>query len=738
MTPARLAGLLLAATATPLSAADTTETEVAQAAVLDVVTVVGNPDQAQDVPGAVTVIDDQELEASRVTTTNEALRKAPGLNVRDEEGFGLRPNIGVRGLNPTRSTKVLLLEDGLPLAYAPYGDNASYYHPPVDRFERIEVLKGSSMNLYGPQTIGAVINYITPNPTKDFQGKFSVAGGNRSFLDAQGRIGAENLLFDFVHKEGDGARDNLHSEIEDYNFKALFDLSSNQTLILRANRYSEDSDVTYSGLTDAEFANFGREYNPFDNDTFEASRHGASASHELRFGSDDSLVTNLYWSSFSRDWWRQSSTTSDGQCDGTNLDAAQRYATTSGNGKTFIQSRLDGDIVNTDLCNSAQGRLRDYHSYGIEPRLRLTHALAGPDNELIVGLRAHRETQSRLQKNGMSPTARDGTVSEDNRRETEAYAVFAQNRFGFGRFAITPGLRFESVDYFRSNRLTGRDGDESLDEVIPSLGATFELTDRYTVFASAHKGFAPPRTEDLISNGNATTDPTAVDVDAEESVNLELGIRGRPHPGLRLEAVAFRNDFDNLIAVGSIAGGTTPLTQGEAVFEGVELSARADLGRFMESPHNPFVIVAYTGVPTAESKGAFRCLVTGNGCAAIGDDLPGSADGRRLPYAPKNLFTGTLGYQHPVGFEARLEAVFIDEQYADFANTRDPDGTGRVGQLADYTLWNAALNWRLPGSKWTVFAASKNLGDKTYIADRTRGIQTGMPRTVQAGLEYEF
>ena len=87
--------------------------------------------------------------------------------------------------------------------------------------------------------------------------------------------------------------------------------------------------------------------------------------------------------------------------------------------------------------------------------------------------------------------ARDGVRSENNRRETEAYAVFAQNRFGFGRFSVTPGLRFESVDYLRRNRLNGAEGDETLDEVIPSLGATFQINDRYTAFASAHRGFAP-------------------------------------------------------------------------------------------------------------------------------------------------------------------------------------------------------------------------------------------------------
>ena len=721
MTIRRLTGLALAVVFAPSLAADAPSAADAapSAKVLDAVTVVGTEEQANQIAGSTTILEGETLKSSRVLTTNEALRKVPGLNVRDEEGFGMRPNIGVRGLNPTRSTKVLLLEDGLPLAYAPYGDNASYYHPPIDRFERVEVLKGSAMNLYGPQTVGAVINYLTPNPTEEFQGSFSLSGGNRGFFNARGRIGAKNLLFDFVRKEGDAARDNQESRIEDYNLKGLFDLTANQTLIFRANRFSEDSRVSYSGLTDAEYARFGREYNPFENDTFEGERYGSSLTHELRFGSADSLTTNLYWSHFSRDWWRQGSTVTDSQCNATTYSV-------DGQTLNFQQARFAGFAVDSNDCDSSQGRLRDYYTYGIEPRLRLTHGLLGLDNELTLGLRAHRETQDRIQQNGITPTAREGVEVESNKRETEAYAVFVQNRFDFGRLAVTPGLRFEAIDYLRRNRLTGDEGEESLDQLIPSLGATFDLSPRYTAFASVHRGFAPPRTEDILSGTGV-----AVDIDAEESVNTELGLRARPVNGLTLEATAFRNDFERLIAVGSIAGGNIPLSEGEALFQGFELSGRADLGSLIEGGHNPFVEIAYTGVPTARAESAF---------VQVSNGLPvtGSAEDRRLPYAPKHLFTGTLGYEHPVGFEARLELVFVDEQYSDFAGTRDPDGSGLVGLIDDYRILNAAVNWRLPGSNWTLFAATKNLTDKDYIVDRTRGIQTAQPRLVQGGVEYTF
>ena len=69
----------------------------------------GNSERLRRLPGSVDVVDRETLDRANVMTTNEALRKIPGVNVRDEEGLGLRPNIGIRGLNPTRSNKVLLL-----------------------------------------------------------------------------------------------------------------------------------------------------------------------------------------------------------------------------------------------------------------------------------------------------------------------------------------------------------------------------------------------------------------------------------------------------------------------------------------------------------------------------------------------------------------------------------------------------------------------------------------------------
>jgi Fe(3+) dicitrate transport protein len=248
------------------------------------------------------------------------------------------------------------------------------------------------------------------------------------------------------------------------------------------------------------------------------------------------------------------------------------------------------------------------------------------------------------------------------------------------------------------------------------------VSDQLTLFAGAHRGFAPPRTEDLIDNATGTS----VDVDAEESTNLELGLRARPNDALTVDLTYFRNDFERLIAVGSIAGGSTPVSEGEALFEGLELG-----GRWMLAD-GPYLQLAYTWLWEAEQTEPFRQVSTGAPVA-------GSRDGNRQPYAPEHELALALGWARGF-FDGQIELVYLDEMYSDFNNTHqtNPFGNGQSGVIDSHTLFNLALNYRLERMGTTLFFTVKNLTDREYIVDRTRGIQVGMPRLVQFGARYEF
>ena len=663
------------------------------------VDVVGKKENLPNIPGSAHVLDARTLEAGRVFTANEALRKLPGLAVRDEEGFGLRPNVGIRGLNPTRSTKATLLEDGIPLAYAPYGDNASYYHPPVERFDHIELLKGAGQIQFGPQTIGGVINYVTPTPPSELSGSFSGVGGNREYSASRVRLGMRRMMVEYTHREGLGARDNLDSRVHDVNFKGVVARS----LTLRTNYFTESSRLTYTGLTQAEFELQGPRHNPFKNDNFEIRRYGASATHNLGLGRAALLTTNLYGSYFDRNWWRQASTTTDAQ-----------------QGASVIAARNAGNPINVDAIASIQGRLREYTTWGVEPRLRIKHQVWNVASELTAGARGHFERQERIQMNGTSPQARTGAVVEDNLRRTHAYSAFVVDRFQLGRWSVTPGLRYEYIDSSRRNRLPGGlEGSDHLGKWIPSFGTAWNASESAMIFAGVHGGFAPPRTEDVISSTG-----TATEVEAEESVNWELGARVGPFSGAEVQATLFHNDFERLIAVGSIAAGSTPLAQGKARFTGAELS-----GRYRHAS-GLYLRSAYTWLPEAEQTTPFRQVVGG----AV---ISGSVAGNRQPYAPEHMLTTAAGWAWR-RLDAALEVVHVASQFADFANTRLPSVDGQRGEIAAYTILNATLNHELGLNGATAFVTVKNLADEVYIVDRTRGIQVGSPRLVQAGLTLAF
>ncbi len=728
-------------------------------------TVVGDRQGLLNMEGSAAVVDSEELYTSRVFTTNEALRKVPGIVVRDEEGFGIRPNIGIRGLNPTRSTKTLLLEDGLFLSYSPYGDNASYFHPPMDRFSSVEVFKGTDMLRFGPQTIAGTINYVTPTPPREPAGFVSGTIGSRDYLNGQfnygGWVGNFGGMVDYIHKEGDGARDNTHHQIDDVTLKGVVQISPESALIAKFNYFREDSQVGYTGITEGELRNFGLRYNPFENDKFNTERIGLSLTHNWDLNEAVSVATSIYHTSFDREWYRQASTTTDAMCN----DRAPLVPDPDNPGQflNFQQQRAAGLRVNPNLCNQNQGRNRYYDTTGVQQNWSFENQISDATRNLFqAGWRFHSENQERFQINSFSPSARPGlgdvtTISttnssqlanpgevvlgEDNDRETKAFSLWASNTFEYDQFSITPIARVESIENTRTNNLgiggcgtPPCSGSDEITEFIPGLAVAYQVNSRVKLFAGIHEGFAPPRVEDGIGN-----DGGSVEVDPESSVNLEVGFKSEAILGVVVDGTYFRNNFDNLIAVGSIAGGNVPLAQGEALFEGFELFARVDSGKLMRTDWSVYSSVAWTYLWTAEQSTAFTQV---GGTNAV----LGSAAGNRQPYAPEHTVTARIGYQQR-NFDINLEMVYVGEQFADFANFDNAaaataagqnGAAGVFGKIDAQTIFNLGATYTYEPTNTDIFFTVKNLFDDDYIVDRTRGILPGMPRIFHVGVKQDF
>ena len=687
----------------------------------ETIVVIGQRDNMLKIAGSGATIEEADLVRARVFTINDALRQVSGVFARDEEGLGLRPNIGIRGLSPIRSSKVLFLEDGIPLGYAPYGDNAAYYHPPIRRFSRIEVLKGASQIRFGPNTVGGVINYVTPPAPDSFEGKATISGGNYGYGELDLTLGGPVLgmkaMFHATAARSEGARDNQDLRYDDLYLKVQRQFSDKHDVTWRLSHYGEDSQVTYSGLTQAEYEANPRQ-NAFANDRFTIARVASSLLWSWSLSDNLTLKTTGYVSWFDRDWWRQSSNSGQRPNDASDPKCASmtNLLTTCGN----------------------EGRLREYNTHGIETRLSYTDNFNNISFDSEVGVRYADERQNRLQINSDTPTGRtpgisvNGGVRENNLRYVTAWSGFATTKATIGNLTISPGVRVEEIEFRRVNRLNPAliiAGEAKVSEVIPGLGITYALSPKLVAYGGVHRGFAPPRVEDAISN----TTGGSVNLDSEISVNWEAGLRGALGPGLSADLAWFRMNFDNQIIPTSVAGGVgAALTSaGKTLHQGIEASARGSFkGMGLMTQNDVFFRGALTWVSDANFEGARFSSVTGFGSSSV--------TGKRLPYAPEVLLSAALGYSFSDFAEVQVEYVFTDRMFTDDLNTFEVSANGQRGVIPESSIWNVALNVTPKDWKIGFFATVKNVTDEKTIVDRARGILPGSPRLFQGGITARF
>lgn len=705
-----------------------------QDATLDVAPVVVKgilPDRLESVPGSYQLINEKALEARRPFSIQEALTNVPGVNVVGENTFGLGVNIGIRGLNPRRTARTLLMEDGMPLFLAPYGDPAAHYTTPLERVQRIEVVKGSGQILYGPQTVGGMINFVTrPVPTDgQVHGNVQATLGNHDFTGLYGNIGAGDerggLMIDALHKKGDGIRENHDFEIQEYTAKGQLNLSERHTLIAKASYFRESSHVSETGLGLVEYREDKYQAPTGKNDVFEHERTSFQLQHLFQVNEQVKLSTQAYYAKSERASFRQ-------------------INDPGGLGGRSVMDRCTGLGVateaNAELCGG-RWRPREFEYWGIEPRLDMQHSLFGVDSNAVIGFRYHREDIQRNQFRGADPRIQSQSYAEafgDHREQihsdVEAKSYYAQNTFYAGDWTLTPGLRIEDLR-IRTNILRAegavQNNPESKDtnhqsKVLPGFGLTWNGIEKTTLFAGVHKGFAPPRPDrDINAPGGANT-ATVVNTKPEESTNWELGARSNYIKGVTFETTLFHTIFDDIVVAGPTSGSF--INGGKSQQTGLELGGRINFGHIYDSAHNFYVAGSYTNLFTAKFKKT-------NAAADV-------FSGDRLPYAPKHLASLNLGYEHPVGFDARIGLEYVSEQEEDVSYREGRSEadvlSGRTGRIPAYTLLNATVNYRPVGSHLSYFLSAYNLADKEYLASRVDGMVAGRQRQVFGGIRYNF
>ena len=641
---------------------------------------------ASSIPGAIDIISPEEMEMIQPASLQDALKTVPGVNARDEEGYGAIPNIGIRGLSPNRSTKVLILEDGAPIQPSLFLSNASYYSPPVERISSIEVLKGATGLRYGPNTIGGVINYQSKTPLKDGIVKGKLGSHGYRLLELEAGTSSEQKSMgggiNLITSEANGFRNNGY-RMNDILVKGGMAIGQSQWLGLKLTRYENEINTSYVGLRPDEFIHTPTK-NPAPDDQFLSNRTSFDINHELEIDTSTKLKTLMYWSQLERNFWRR--------------DVASKTR----QGTSFV------DCGGTAYC--VTGRNRNFDMLGIDSRLFTNYQAFGIQNESEIGVRLHSETMSnKTERSNAGPRARTGVITGNENNDAKAVALYLQNRFLFtDQFAVTPGVRVESYRQNRKNEMNGVQGQANNTELVPGIGATWQLAPELQLYSSVYKGFAPAMISAAISG-----DGVDQKLDAERSMNIEFGFRGQAQKWT-YEGAAFRMDFSNQIVNQALSGGISKTNGGQSLHQGAE----GALGYAITSAWS--VLANATYIPVAEFKGGTLGPI-----------------GNRIPYTPK--LTGNLGLNYSKdGLKSFLNAYHVSSQYADSANTVEESNDGTKGLIPSFTT----LNWSVvysPKRDIKLFGVVRNLFDKKFISGRSPdGIFPGAERNFELGLAYQF
>ena len=175
---------------------------------IEEVVVIGSRDDVQKIAGSGGLIEEEQLDRMDYTDLNQILSSIPGVYFREEDGYGLRPNIGIRGATTDRSQKITMMEDGILIGPAPYSAPAAYYVPNVARHSSIEVLKGPASIKYGPHTVGGAINYVTKDLSEPEIAEIDLSGGSDGYYKLQTLLGKNfgqiSVLLDALRYQSDG------------------------------------------------------------------------------------------------------------------------------------------------------------------------------------------------------------------------------------------------------------------------------------------------------------------------------------------------------------------------------------------------------------------------------------------------------------------------------------------------------------------------------------------------------
>jgi Fe(3+) dicitrate transport protein len=685
--------------------------------------IIGTKEDQAKLAGSGIQIGRELIEKQSYTDLNQVISMAPGVYVREEDGYGLRPNIGIRGATAERSQKITIMEDGVLIAPAPYSAPAAYYITNAARLHALEVLKGPASIQFGPHTVGGAVNLVTRPASWQSFTEIDYTTGSDHFnkVAVTGEVVSDNIsyMFDAMYYASDGFKklegSDTGFERNDVNVKIHWQPKTelNQSLVLKIGYADEDSDETYLGLTDSDFDRDPTlRYPASQLDHFVSDHSQIHMSHSIDFDSGLKLNSKVYFNEFNRSWNKF-----DGFIDGPNVKLVLASPSQYQSAYQVLAGTLDSGVEG--LALDVTDNDRAYSSKGVQFDLSRQFDFAGFEHKVDLGIRYHHDDVARNHQQ-RSYLMTDGELLSDgiarlskvvNYAETDAIALYLQEELSRGPLTINLGLRYEDVQGSVDNKLTGSVTSNSQSILAPGAGIHYQLTESIGLLAGVYVGFSP-------------AGPGKSSAEAEESVNFEYGIRYE-EDAYSAEIVGFFSDYDNLL--GRCRASDVACAVGEEFNGGqVEIGGVEFIGQF-EWPISDAIMLNsqlnLTYTETAFQK-SFFSQFSQWGLVKKGDELP---------YVPKYAGRWQVG----LGNDQWSVDVALKYQH----EMRETPGVGELvpgEQTESLATVDLSATW-YHSDQLSLKLMIRNATDESAIVShRPFAARPNLPRMILGQLRYRF
>jgi len=706
---------------------------------LDTISIIGDSEAQKRATGSVHKVDKKALEQWKYTDIHRVLEDTPGVYIRQEDGYGLRPNIGMRGSGSDRSKKIALMEDGILFAPAPYSAPAAYYFPLIPRMQSVETFKGPAAIKYGPNTVGGAINFVSreiPGSDDDEhkKGAIDLGVGSDGFAKLHGFYGDSKdrygWLLEGVHLRADGFKEldgggNTGFDKNDVLLKARFNSDIDDDVYhqfdFKIGYADEVSNETYLGLTDEDFKkNPVRRYAGSQKDEMVWDHQQYSLSHFFDPGDDYTLTTTAYRRDFTRVWDKLNGF-SDG-APGLKEILANPDSAVNRVYYDVVSGTTDSSSPKTTLILGANAR--DFIAQGIQTQLEWEPEIAGKQHSFDIGVRYHTDEIIRNHSE-RGFVMRDGKLVRDgnpklpttrNRATAKALAIHAQDEVTIGKLTVKGGFRTELIKTTFTNRVNGETLKRDDNIIIPGIGFNYKSTPNLRLLAGINKGFvpAPPGSDS--------------EVKSEESINYELGLR-YSNQALKAEVIGFFNDYSNLTGSCTFSSGCAAsqldlgFNAGETNVWGLEAGISKTFASNVQKRFRFPVQLNYT-LTQSEFQNSFT---------SPRPDLKDVKKGDSLPYLPEHQIALKVGMSR---FKWNSGLAF---KYVSPMRTTAGKGKASVSGKTDAQVRvDFSSNYQINDRSQAYFTIDNVLDDQAIVARRPFGSLTSKPRTFLVGYKMDF